>query len=209
MIMVPAGIFKVHFEAADTFHKNAWLGIVPSDIPHGKESVNDKHNLDYDFIEKRTKGTSVLSAPSQEGEYDVRLHDSDDNGREVASVSFTVKKQPGEISIPKTTYIPRESIIFTYKSPAGIDEKAWVGTIPSEITHGSESENDRHDIDYVYLNGKQEGELTVAAPPKPGRYDLRMHDTNTNGNEIAYVSFTVEKVIGEVSLKKTLTWLVK
>ena len=202
VVFVPAGTFKVRFEAAATFHKNAWLGIVPSDIPHGKESVNDQHNLAYDWINKRTQGTSELTAPSKEGKYDIRLHDSDNNGREVAHVSFEVKKQPGEITLEKTVFITAETIKFSFKAPPGTSPKAWVGTIPSEIPHGNENTNDKHDVNYVYLKGQQSGTLTIPAPSTPGRWDLRMNDTDANGNEIAYTSFIVEKAIGEIWLDK-------
>lgn len=184
-VFVPGGAFTVNFEAAKTFHKNAWLGIIPADIPHGKEALNDKHNLDYEYINKRLSGKSILTAPTKEGRWDVRLHDSDEYGREVASVGFEIKKQLGEITIGRTDFITGEKIAFSFKAPQGISPKAWVGTVPSNIPHGSEQTNDQHDIDYVYLNGRTAGKLSLPAPTIPGRYDLRMHDSNDNGNEIA------------------------
>jgi hypothetical protein len=202
VVTVPGGIFTVNFEAAETFHKNAWLGIIPADIPHGKEVVNDRHNFAYEYIDKRLDGKAILTAPAREGKYDVRLHDSDTNGREIASVGFEVRKQLGEISIDRTDFITGEKIEFSFKAPQGISNRAWVGTVPSNIPHGSEEQNDKHDVNYVYLKGNTSGKLSLPAPTIPGRYDLRMHDTNDHGNEIAHVSFVVEKAIADIWLDK-------
>jgi hypothetical protein len=67
---------------------------------------------------------------------------------------------------------------------------AWIGVIPSEIAHGSEPVNDQHDVSYQYLSGRTSGEMTFAAPQK-GRWDLRLHTTDSGGVETASVSFVV------------------
>lgn len=201
-VFVTGGAFEVHFEAAKTFHENAWLGIIPKGIPHGSERENDRHNFDFEYINKREKGIAVLTAPAREGDYEVRLHDSDDNGREVDFVGFTVKKQPGEIILDRTEYITGETMTFKFKAPEGLSPKAWVGTVPSNIPHGSEETNDKHDVNYVYLEGHSSGVLGIPVPRAPGRYDLRMHDSNQNGNEIAHASFRVEKAIGDIWLDR-------
>jgi hypothetical protein len=67
-----------------------------------------------------------------------------------------------------------------------------VGIIPSDVPHGSEEENDGHDVSYRYLEGKTAGLLTFNVPEEKGSYDVRMHDTDNNGNEITSVSFQVQ-----------------
>ena len=69
---------------------SAWLGIVPASIPHGKESVNDRHDVAYQYLSARTEGEMTFAAP-QPGKWTFRLHDSDASGREVGSCPFTVQ----------------------------------------------------------------------------------------------------------------------
>lgn len=82
--------FNVYFEAPANFNRSAWVGIVPSNVTHGSESENDKYDLMYQYLEKRTSGTLSFNAPNKIGNYDLRMFDTDRDGREVASVSFTV-----------------------------------------------------------------------------------------------------------------------
>lgn len=100
-----------------------------------------------------------------------------------------------EMSIEKTTFAPEEDIIISF-TPGALNEEdnetAWIGTIPSDIEHGSESENDLHDDEYIYVFDFEDGTLTIPAPKEAGEYDLRLHDTDSEGNEIGYLSFVVE-----------------
>ena len=82
---------NVSFKASKDWADNAWVGIIPSNIAHGSEAENDKHDVTYQYLKKRTSGTLVFKAPSKAGSYDFRMHDTDGGGKEVASVSFTVK----------------------------------------------------------------------------------------------------------------------
>ncbi|WP_459926015.1 hypothetical protein, partial [Desulfatiferula olefinivorans] len=86
----PGQEIQVHFTAAENFADNAWIGIIPSHVEHGSEPVNDSHDLSYQHLRKRASGTLTFKAPSKEGAYDFRMHDTDNKGREVASVSFVV-----------------------------------------------------------------------------------------------------------------------
>ena len=85
----PGEPITVHFTALASWASNAWVGIIPSRIPHGKESENDRHDVSYQYLKKRTAGTLTFKAPG-EGEWDLRMHDRDNGGKEVASVSFKV-----------------------------------------------------------------------------------------------------------------------
>ncbi|MGE0489944.1 MAG: hypothetical protein AB7S38_12130 [Vulcanimicrobiota bacterium] len=87
----PGEKIVVRFEAPAGFDRSAWIGVVPSVVEHGKESVNDENDAGYVHLDGRTIGTAELVAPPEPGNYDVRLNDSDSDGKEVASASFTVK----------------------------------------------------------------------------------------------------------------------
>ncbi len=84
---------RVPFTASSGYAENAWVGIIPSHIRHGSESENDQYDLAYTYLNKRTSGTLVFTAPGK-GAYDFRMHDTDSNGPEVASISFTVGAVP-------------------------------------------------------------------------------------------------------------------
>lgn len=96
------------------------------------------------------------------------------------------------LELTKKTYSAGEQIKVEYTALSTYASNAWVGIIPSNISHGSEAENDKHDITYQYLNKSTSGTLTFTAPDKPGEYDFRMHDTDSNGKEVTHVTFTVK-----------------
>lgn len=89
----PGEPISVHFTAEPDLNETAWVGIVPSNVPHGSEVTNDANDLQYQQIAGQTSGVLTLTAPSQPGAYDLRMNDTDyawENGKEIASVSFTV-----------------------------------------------------------------------------------------------------------------------
>ncbi len=85
----PGEAIAVRFTAPATWPSNAWVGIIPSRIPHGEEKENDRHDVSYQYLKKRASGTLTFTAPSA-GDWDFRMHDTDGNGKEYASISFTV-----------------------------------------------------------------------------------------------------------------------
>ena len=197
----PGESITVHFVASKKFPDNAWVGIIPSNVPHGNEAVNDQYDLTYQYLKKQAKGTLTFTAPPQPGNYDFRMHDTDSNGKEVASVSFTVEGvvapapasgEAGSLILEKTAFAPGEAIQVRFTSSEHFPSNAWVGIIPSNVPHGSEATNDQHDLTYQYLQNRLSGMLTFTAPPQMGQYDLRLHSTDDNGVEVASVSFTVK-----------------
>lgn len=190
----PGEAITVSFVAAPGFSERAWVGIIPSNIPHGDETKNDEYDIAYLYLEKKVSGTLNFYAPGQPGRYDLRMHDTDDKGKEVASVSFEVVKttEGAELKLDKTGFKPGEEIRLTFKAPAVFVENAWIGIIPSDVPHGSEAENDEHDLSYQYINKRTNGLLVFKAPAKAGSYDFRMHDTDKSGSEITSTTFTVK-----------------
>lgn len=191
---VPGEQIQVKFQAPANWPSDAWIGIIPSNIRHGSESVNDQHDITYQYIEQRTSGIMVFSAPGP-GQWDLRMHDTDSNGREVASVSFTVNNiipnSTGQkLWLNKTVFVPGERIQVRFQAMANWPSDAWIGIIPSNISHGSEEVNDQYDITYQYIEHRSSGIMEFTAP-EAGHWDLRMHDTDSNGREISYISFTV------------------
>ncbi len=103
---------QVHFTAPSSFSEDAWVGIIPSNVPHGSEAENDKYDLAYQYLKGLTSGVLTFAAPDTPGSYDFRMHDTDADGREVASVTFTV----GETARPTPT--PPEGEVVIAEGPA-------------------------------------------------------------------------------------------
>lgn len=194
----PGEKMTVTFTTPSAYESQAWIGIIPSDVPHGKEEVNDAHDITYQYLNKRARGTLTFTAPNKPGNYDLRMNDSDNNGKEVASVSFSVEGASAEatgkptITTNKQSYKTGESITVTFNAPGVFEPSAWIGIVPSNIQHGNESVNDENDVSYQYLNKRARGTLTFKAPDRAGKYDLRMNDSDSNGKEVASVTITVK-----------------
>jgi len=195
----PGENINISYTAEGDFGSNSWIGIIPSDVKHGDESENDKHDVSYRYF-KDKNGKLTFKAPDKPGQYDFRMHTTDNNGKEVTYVSFTVTEKEGEatgsdeisLSSNKSSYKTGEIITVEFTADPNWSKNAWIGIIPSDVKHGDETENDRHDVAYRYLSGKSSGTITLNAPTKPGKYDLRMHNTDNNGKEVKYISFTVK-----------------
>lgn len=179
--------------ATDTLAKDAWIGVIPSATPHGTEEGNDAADIDYKYMSGATSGTMTFKAPKMAGSFDLRLSESDSTagGKELASVSFTVKDDGSttgsgsKITLSKTTYTPGEAIDASFTAPATLDKLSWIGIIPAATPHGTEAGNDAVDVSYMYLNGQSVGPVKLFAPMTPGSYDLRLNDADASGKELA------------------------
>ena len=78
----------VTFTASPHYLPDAWIGLIPSSVPHGKASVNDANDVAYRYIKGMASGTFEFTAPEKPGSYDFRMNNA---GLETASASFTVK----------------------------------------------------------------------------------------------------------------------
>lgn len=90
----PGEQITVFFDANDQLEIDAWVGIIPTNVPHGLEAVNDNHVLSLRYLFDRKEGSMIFYAPAEEGSYDIRLNDSDEQGLEVNSITIYVKALP-------------------------------------------------------------------------------------------------------------------
>lgn len=188
----PGEEIRVTFKAP-VYDESAWIGIIPSNVPHGSESTNDQYDLDYQYLDGQTSGVMLFIAPGQVGSYDFRMNDNDGDGKEVTSVTCNVEIviQGAVLKIEKETFSPGEEFKVEFEAPRVFGSGAWIGIVPADTPHGSESTNDEHDIEYHYIERRTSGTMIFTAPDEPGTYDIRMHDTDNDGNEILFVSFEV------------------
>jgi hypothetical protein len=101
-VFTPGEEIRVAFTAPASYASDAWVGILPASVPHGDEAVNDQHDITYQYLSQRTSGVLVFQAPAQVGLWDLRMHDTDASGREVASVTFEVRSMRGGNEPPRT-----------------------------------------------------------------------------------------------------------
>jgi hypothetical protein len=93
--------------------------------------------------------------------------------------------------LDKATYSPGEQMTVHFTAPASFEDNAWVGIFPADAPHGNEETNDQNKLIFQYLRKRTSGDLVFIGTTRPGSYDLRMNDTDTNGTEVYTVPFTV------------------
>ena len=87
----PGETITVEFTAPPGLPSDAWIGLLPSMVAHGAETVCDQADVAYELLGGRTSGTVTFVAPDRRGPWDVRMFDTDNNGREIASTTFQVR----------------------------------------------------------------------------------------------------------------------
>ena len=101
--------------------------------------------------------------------------------------------EPKYMSFEKLVFVPGEEINLYFFGTSGLGPYAWIGIVPSDITHGSESENDLHDIQYANVGGMADGLIVFTAPWDAGFYDFRLNDSESGGIEIDFLTFEVRE----------------
>lgn len=173
---------------------SAWVGIVPSSVPHGKEADNDSNDLGYVYLRDKRL---ILAAPRQPGDYDVRLNDNDDDGKEIASRSFKVEEDPAPVTEAQILWqsteplAPGTQVEVPFEAPLTFDNNAWIGIVPSDVAHGDEAASDGANKGYQYLSGRCRGKVLLTLPEQPGKYDLRMFSSDNEGEEVSFISFEI------------------
>ncbi|PKL75479.1 MAG: hypothetical protein CVV27_15190, partial [Candidatus Melainabacteria bacterium HGW-Melainabacteria-1] len=195
----PGKPISVSFTAGSGFTAKAWIGIVPANIPHGDESVNDANDIAWQYLGDKSAGELNFTAPGEEKTYDFRMNPNDNGGAEAASVSFVVTRElppeeqaQSKLWLDKNHVKPGKPIVVRFTAPASFGPGAWIGIVPAEIPHGEEAVNDQHDVAWQYLEDKTSGEMTFTAPNVEGSFDLRLHDTN-NGKEACFATVIVTR----------------
>ena len=175
---------------------DAWIGIVPVAIPHGDEAVNDSHDISYAHLGGRTNGDITLPNPGL-GTWTLRLHDTDNNGRELTHVVFEVVSSLGssgslhkgrncEINILEAR--SGKPIRFNVNNrPSG--NEAWFGLYPVQATdhdHGEQHQN------WMYF--RDVGRNEISLPTKSaGRWSIRVF-SDGGFNMIKRLDFDIIKI---------------
>ena len=150
----------VDYEALWCYSPLTLIGVVKSETTHGQVTGDDVLEYDYPDLENRsetvtriqnTEGVVTFTAPSEPGEYDVRMFDDDifgagTKGKEVQSVTFSV--------IPDDT-----SCLETPKQQYGVAELGVSDTFAGNWTkdgntfqHGPIRLPASHELEVSWLN---------------------------------------------------------
>lgn len=60
---------------AEGFGDEAWIGVIPSGVPHGDDERNDTYDEDYKYLSELENGSFTLALPQTAGNYDLRICD--------------------------------------------------------------------------------------------------------------------------------------
>lgn len=93
-----------------------------------------------------------------------------------------------DVQLNKESYLPGERIEIMVVA-TNLKERAWVGIVPTDVPHGPEEVNEKNHLSRLYLDGNPD--LQLAAPDRPGTYDMRLNDSDDSGTELASRTFTV------------------
>jgi len=165
----------VHFKAPSTFAENAWVGIVPTTVPHGSETINDRNDVAYQYLSGRTSGDLVFTAPEEPGIYDIRMNDADEGGKEVASTTIAVESgtpppPPTNVNAFVTTikqrYSPLEAVEVEFSGLPGND-KDWITVVDAKASSQTFGE-------WFYTGGLSSGRHTFKGL-RPGMYEVRVY----------------------------------
>ena len=169
--------------------------------PHGDEAVNDSHDTSYAHLGGRTKGDITLPNPGL-GTWTLRLHDTDNNGRELTHVVFEVVSS---LSSSGTLHKGRTCEINILEARAGkpirfnvnnrpSGNEAWFGLYPDRATdqeHGEQHQNWR------YFRDVGQNELSLPAK-SAGRWSIRVF-SDGGYNQIQRLDFDITGAHGNAA----------
>jgi len=159
---------------------SGWVAVMRANQPGAGSRQKDA--LSYQSL-AGPSGKLNLTAPNQEGSYDIRMHDMANDV--VASLSFNV-------SVPTITATPAslntcEQITINYTGAPGF-ENDWIAMYESNST-------DNSFITRQYLDGNENGTVVLYLPD-PGSYFLRMFQNDSYTELAASSSIDVKEFSG-------------
>ena len=170
---------------------SAWICVAE------KGAASNHYKTNYQTPEVGS-GTVTITAPFDEGEYELRFFDgyssTELNLVKRLTIPFTVKHSEltknVSMSIPKKNYAPGEDIVVSYSGVTEwlVDHSAWICVAEEGAASNQYKTN-------YQSPGVGSGTVTIAAPDKPGTYELRFFDgyssTELNFAKRLTIVFTV------------------
>lgn len=92
-------IIQITFTKTDSTPGKAWVGIIPSSVPHGSEAVNDENDIIYRFIEDHPDGKLSFRAPTSGQQWDIRYNSNDGANQEYSYITFSINTESDDVTI--------------------------------------------------------------------------------------------------------------
>ena len=111
----PGQEILVNYAASSDWSSDAWIGLIPADIPLGNQKLADENDLDYRHLKNTSQGMLSFIVPDVEGIFNFRLYPSDDDSYPEVAISDSIK-------VVKESIIPLDSSGDKLKSENPVDE---------------------------------------------------------------------------------------
>lgn len=157
---------------------DSWLTLIPSETPH-TESDGDAVNIGCVWLKDIKDGTAVLSAPAEEGYYDIRVYNGDNEktAEEIACIPVKVGSPSGYSVFFKTDsdILSTGADVKIYSGIMGeIPADSWVGFVPAETPDTAKDSFAAKSGVYM-INEIKDGSFVISAPETEGKYELRAY----------------------------------
>ncbi len=184
---------KLDFTASPLYPTHSWIGMFKADVAHKGMAEADKHDLAWQYLKSKPKGSFNFTAPDKEGNYDFRMFEKN-SGSEVVTIKFTVavNRDIASLKLTKNSFEPNEKIKLDFTASPLYPTNSWIGMFKADVAHKGMAEADKHDLAWQYLKSKPKGSFNFTAPDKEGNYDFRMFE-KSSGREVVAIKFTVTK----------------
>ena len=194
---------SAHFTASASY-SSAWVGLIPSSIPHSSDDESDKYDLAYKWVDGKSSGTMVFNAPADLGNFDLRMFNSNNNGPETAYTTFSVQVADN-VHLSAPTSVNRGSNFrVDYTSGSWLYPDAWIGVLPGSLPDNMRAdEADKHDLNYAWIEDINNGDFTLKAPDNLGSFTVRAFDADGGGYQVASVKLNVKLANATVHTNKT------
>jgi len=157
-----------------------------------KKGGRHENYMYYEYIYNLIGGKWTVKAPSEVGDYEIRLYAADVYDEDALYVSIPLKitytTTEAMVQLNKSLYAPNEKMTVTV---GGVTE----AQIQSGAFAGIYRKDDRHEkyINYEYVYNMIAGKWETAAPYEIGEYELRLYAANTYSADALLISvpFTV------------------
>lgn len=88
---IPSKVIQVKWKASsDLQKKDAWIGVVTADTAPDAEITHDNDDLSWKPLAGKSSGKWDMKCPNRSAKYEVRIYDSEEDGKVLASAPFTV-----------------------------------------------------------------------------------------------------------------------
>jgi hypothetical protein len=142
----------------------------------------DSH-LAYEYTNGKTEGTWSFPAPDQPGAYTLRFYD---RRQLVTQLPLRVELLKGgaALSLPRSQVAPGEALEVRFTAPKWFASTSWIGVYAQSAAPGMEGKDSQ--LSYQYTESREQGSMSLQAPPTPGSYQVRFYDRRQLVDQVSF-----------------------